>query len=73
MKKKPRQIWRGFFVSIYLSLLLLQQVANLGEQFLLSGTLRLVRCRSRLFLLAVQLVDTFQHQENTEGYDDEVY
>ena len=53
-------------------LLLLQQVTNFGQQLFLCRTLRLFRGGSGLFLLAVQLVDALEHQEDTEGDDEEV-
>ena len=54
-------------------LLLLQQVTDLSQQFFLRGTLRCLWLWSGLFLLAVQLVDALQHEEDTEGDDDEVH
>ena len=52
-------------------LFILQQIANLCEEFLLGGTLWLFGS-SGLFLLVVQLVDTLQHQEDTECDNQEV-
>ena len=58
-------------------LLLLQQVADLGQQLLIQGRLRLLGsgCRSGLLLLLLhrhELIHALYHEEYAEGEDREV-
>ena len=53
-------------------LLVLQQVADFGEEFLLSRTGGSGRCLWLWFGLSLQLVDALDDQEDREGNDDEV-
>ena len=75
--KKVRRLivnLRTDYICISVScLLVLQQIANLREQFLLVSWLW-IRCRSSwfLFLLLREFVDTFYHHEYTESDDDKV-
>ncbi len=52
--------------------LVLQQVADFGEEFLLRRTGGSGRCLRLRLGLSLQLVDTLDNQEDREGDDDEV-
>ena len=56
----------------YFNLLLLQQVANLGEQFLFSTWFGSRSFCCFFFFLAGESGDALHHEEDTEGDDEEI-